>query len=258
MRILFVLLMIINFCSGSKVIIVGAGASGISAANHLQELGHDVLVLEGRNRIGGRVNTDYSLGYPIELGAQFIQGTEGNPVHKIALELGIELTEFDHKNHKLYSYQFTKEELEKSELEFNKIGEHFLDEFMKSQINNPKIILDNFLNEYILKNRISKLNEALVREYVLYHLAGTGTNIRDYSYLNNSEGITMGGHVLIMPGGYVKIFDSLAKSLNIKFEQIISEIKQENNKVKVKCKNNEEYEADYLVLTVPLGYLKKT
>ena len=42
---------------GHDVIVVGAGLSGLHAACILQEQGLDVLTLEGRNRIGGRVYT---------------------------------------------------------------------------------------------------------------------------------------------------------------------------------------------------------
>ena len=40
-----------------KVIVVGAGISGLRAASVLQRHGIDIVVLEGRDRIGGRINT---------------------------------------------------------------------------------------------------------------------------------------------------------------------------------------------------------
>ena len=39
------------------VIIIGAGLAGISAAKELQDAGYRVLVLEARERVGGRINT---------------------------------------------------------------------------------------------------------------------------------------------------------------------------------------------------------
>src|SRR3954469_7962281 len=58
-----------------SVIILGAGAAGLSAAHELSEARVEVLVLEARQRLGGRIYTaDNSHGAPVELGAEFIHG----------------------------------------------------------------------------------------------------------------------------------------------------------------------------------------
>ena len=44
--------------AGKKVIIVGAGISGAAAAHELAQHGFEVIVVEARNRIGGRMCTD--------------------------------------------------------------------------------------------------------------------------------------------------------------------------------------------------------
>ncbi len=58
------------------VIILGAGAAGLSAAIELTRAGLVVNVIEARNRIGGRIFTlrDPVCDAPIELGAEFIHG----------------------------------------------------------------------------------------------------------------------------------------------------------------------------------------
>lgn len=57
-------------------IVIGAGMSGLTCARELGDLGRDVLLLEARDRIGGRVHThhDPAANLPIELGAEFIHG----------------------------------------------------------------------------------------------------------------------------------------------------------------------------------------
>ncbi len=58
------------------MIVIGAGAAGISAALELNDAGLSVLILEARDRIGGRIHTlrDSKFGMPVELGAEFIHG----------------------------------------------------------------------------------------------------------------------------------------------------------------------------------------
>jgi monoamine oxidase len=56
-------------------IVIGAGAAGIAAAKTLRDAGKSVVVLEARNRIGGRTWTDETFAeFPVELGAEFIHG----------------------------------------------------------------------------------------------------------------------------------------------------------------------------------------
>jgi len=59
------------------VVVIGAGAAGLSAARALRAEGVDVVVLEARERIGGRIFThhDRATPVPIELGAEFIHGS---------------------------------------------------------------------------------------------------------------------------------------------------------------------------------------
>ncbi len=67
------------------VVIVGAGAAGLAAAADLSDAGHDVVVLEARDRIGGRIFTQRlaDLAVPVELGAEFVHG-EAEPIRRIA------------------------------------------------------------------------------------------------------------------------------------------------------------------------------
>jgi monoamine oxidase len=58
------------------VVIIGAGAAGLIAARDLAESGRSVLLLEARDRLGGRIWTRHEVdsAAPIELGAEFIHG----------------------------------------------------------------------------------------------------------------------------------------------------------------------------------------
>ncbi|MGV0801268.1 FAD-dependent oxidoreductase, partial [Mycolicibacterium elephantis] len=73
--------------ASADVVVVGAGFAGLTAARELTRLGHDVLVLEGRDRVGGRSMTATIAGVPVDLGATFVGPTQ-DAVVALARELG--------------------------------------------------------------------------------------------------------------------------------------------------------------------------
>lgn len=73
----------------TDVIVVGAGFAGLSAARELTKRGYQVLVLEGRDRVGGRSYTATVAGVPVDLGATFVGPTQ-DAVIALAAELGCE------------------------------------------------------------------------------------------------------------------------------------------------------------------------
>ena len=63
----------------TDVVVIGAGAAGLSAARALVDRGMRVRVLEATSRVGGRVLHDETLcGWPIELGPEFLHGELNN------------------------------------------------------------------------------------------------------------------------------------------------------------------------------------
>jgi len=72
-----------------RVIIVGAGFAGLAAANALRNAGVDCVVLEGRDRAGGRADTRMVGDTPVDLGASWIHEPEGNPMARLAAQAGV-------------------------------------------------------------------------------------------------------------------------------------------------------------------------
>ena len=76
------------------VIVIGAGAAGLAAARTLIDLGRKAIILEARDRIGGRAWTESaSLGAPIDRGCGWLHSADENPWRGIARDLGIAVLE---------------------------------------------------------------------------------------------------------------------------------------------------------------------
>lgn len=75
----------------AKVIVIGAGISGLAAAQQLQQFGMDVIVLEATDRVGGRIATFRKNSYFADLGAMVVTGIYGNPITVLSRQTGMEM-----------------------------------------------------------------------------------------------------------------------------------------------------------------------
>jgi monoamine oxidase len=78
------------------VIVIGAGWAGLTAANALRNAGIDHVVLEGRDRIGGRAHTVDLDGVPVDVGCSWIHDPIGNPLSTYAEQAGVAVRDADH------------------------------------------------------------------------------------------------------------------------------------------------------------------
>jgi monoamine oxidase len=69
--------------SDFEVVVVGGGAAGVAAARRLREAGVDALIVEARDRLGGRALSVEAGGYPIDLGCGWLHSADHNPWREI-------------------------------------------------------------------------------------------------------------------------------------------------------------------------------
>ena len=73
------------------IAIIGGGAAGVAAARRLHDAGRDCLLIEARDRLGGRSWTVTAAGHPIDLGCGWLHSAEGNEWARIAEARGFAL-----------------------------------------------------------------------------------------------------------------------------------------------------------------------
>lgn len=73
----------------SKIVVIGAGIAGLTAAYRLQKAGHEVVVLEATDHVGGRMITIHWNGWSIDPGAKFVTGDD-KYLLEMASELGLQ------------------------------------------------------------------------------------------------------------------------------------------------------------------------
>ncbi|KAF2344355.1 Amine oxidase [Trinorchestia longiramus] len=143
------------------VIVVGAGIAGLAAAQQLHSFGFQVIVLEARERVGGRIATFRKGPYVADLGAMVVTGLGGNPVNVLSKQINMELLRIRQKCPLFEangSSQVAKEKDEMVEREFNRLLEatSFLSHQLDfNYINNKPISLGEAL-EWVIKGSVSQ------------------------------------------------------------------------------------------------------
>merc|ERR1719309_1243800 len=108
-----------------KVVVIGAGIAGLAAAQQLRSFGMEVVVVEARDRVGGRIATFRKGPYIADLGAMVVTGLGGNPITVLSKQVNMELSKISQKC-PLYESNGTtvpKDKDEMVEREFNRLLE---------------------------------------------------------------------------------------------------------------------------------------
>lgn len=233
------------------IIIIGAGASGLMAANELSKKGLSVLVLEADSRIGGRIHTieDPEFPFPLELGAEFVHGN-------LPVTLGLL---------KEAGIRYVQDQDTMIKIKDNKWNttEDFIDGWdeMLEKMKSVKIdmSLRSFLDIYYKDAKFDNLKKEVIKFAEGFDLADV--NLVSMKYLLN-EWKHEHSEQFRIPGGYSQLPEYLARVCNERGCKILTGVKVE----KVEWKQNEVivntgagniYQARKVIITVPIGIIQK-
>ncbi|WP_080441433.1 flavin monoamine oxidase family protein [Burkholderia ubonensis] len=245
-------------------LVIGAGISGIAAARKLQAAGQKVVVLDGRDRIGGRIWTDRTWeDVPVDLGASWIHGVRFNPVARMVKEFKLPTVIYDtgtlSENTKVSRLYTVDGQLVSAAqlLQLSGDQEYVNDHLLKfAEKASSKLAAGTALLEVLSKSSMSETRRENVFELqnrVVEDNFGAGIN--EIAAWGLDEGANFGGHEVVFPQGYDQLVDRLSLGLDVRFDQTVTQIEYGGNRVRVHT-NRGALEADRVIVTLPLGVLK--
>lgn len=232
----------------ADVLVIGAGAAGLAAARELTKAGLRILVLEARDRLGGRIFTDQSAGFPIELGAEFIHGRSPDlfdPIKNSRLEIAQVAGELRRKRNGLW------DDAGDVMAEVNHL-------FERMPANEP----DQSFQEYIEKSRYSPDTRQLALNFAEgFHAADPRrVSVHWLIRTTQAEEEIDGEKSFRVAQGYDRVVNAIAdKSEPARCETLlntpVTEIRWRRGDVKIKS-GSAEFHAPLAVITLPLGVLE--
>ena len=247
-----------------QVIVIGAGAAGLATARSLQDAGYEVLILEARDRIGGRVNTDRSFtSHPVELGAEFIHGEnvitwDWVKRYKLKTLPAYEDSDryFMYFNGKRLSVEQWYENSDLEALNFINSEYSVLFELADVWMNAGKP--DTTAAALLSANNV-RFSPESYRLVDYSYSADYGANLQQlgvYGLLSATyEGD--GDRYFRLANGYSQLLRLFADGLDIRYSTPVTQIIWSSDRVQLQTQPNVTFTAKKLVITVPLALLQE-
>ncbi len=237
------------------ILVIGAGAAGLAAAQFLRNQRQNVIVLEARDRIGGRAYTDYEFAsFPVELGAEFIHG--GNvSTYDLARRQGLRLLPAMN-NERNYSI-FLNGELIAAPRWFlipriNLIDDGF---FPLAEVREGSGAADINLAG-LLQSRGIVLDDGLYRLVDNAIQAEYAATLDEQGAFGLLEFEDDGGGDHRIAEGYSRFFELYARGLDVRLSSVVESITWSSTGVRVVTQAGTQYEADHAIISVPLAILQ--
>ncbi|GAA1914647.1 FAD-dependent oxidoreductase [Microbacterium aoyamense] len=245
-------------------IVVGAGVSGLTAARLLARAGRRVVVVEARDRTGGRVHTDRTDGRVTDLGASWIHGIEDSAVHAATQAFGMRTVEFtvggyqpDSRPIAYYGpdgVRLTDAQAQTSIADIHAVDATLFDVVAESA---PDASYLDVTDEAVARQGWDAERAARVREYMQHRSEEQyGAWIADLA-AHGLDDDSIDGDEVVFPDGYDLLPTNLAQGLDVRLSHVVSRVAWSADGVVVTTDHGEFTGAD-AVVTVPVGVLQSS
>lgn len=234
-----------------KVIVVGAGIAGLSAARTLTRHGIEVIVIEARDRIGGRISTDRSLGVAVERGASWLHGLNGNPLAGLVRDQKLSTYFSDYDDYEVWLPGGERPEdweLEDAIDAFDSVLEKAADEADEG-------------SDLSLLEAIDQLDPGMLKDPLSGWMLSSeieddgGAPLSRISALQYGEDRSFDGPEALLPDGFGRVVEGLARGLDIRLGEPVRRISHGGYQVVVETAK-ERHSGTHVISTLPLGVLK--
>lgn len=241
-----------------RILVIGAGMAGLAAARKLQDAGKEVLVLEARDRIGGRIQTSPKWSdAKVDLGATWIHGDGvDNPVANFARQIGARLAStsydsgitFDTSGTKLSASELDRINALQSSMEAALTGAQNADTDLsvRDAVRNGLNYTNRPLTE---RNQI----DFLVNTTIEHEYSGEATRLSTYWYDSDES---YDGDDSLFLDGYRVLTDYLAQGLDIRLNEVVKAISYSSDSGATVVTNQHSFTAERVIVTLPLGVLQ--
>jgi polyamine oxidase len=246
-----------------RVVIVGAGIAGLAAASRLRRDGIDCVVLEARDRIGGRLHTIELAGVPVDLGGSWIHHPIGNPLaafcdeHGVARDAGDpipSLSAYDRvERRRLDSAETATYSVAQSEAFWESVSS-FLERL------GPGASGRDAIEAYVAERELTGAVARRVRQELLAEVEADAADTADNSSLQwlstdeDFEGDLFGD---LPRRGYRSVVSALADGLDIRCNTEVVAVDVDADGIRVVCADGSNEAGSHAIVSVPLGVLKK-
>ena len=235
------------------VVIIGAGISGLAAADCLSDAGREVLVVEARERSGGRIHSVYPdcSNVPIELGAEFIHGDRNE-----VWDIGAGCSDFQTTEVPDRHWEYRGGRLIEND--------HFWEdlESVMEKFEEPE--RDQSFNSFLRRTRgVPSRARSLARDYVEGFHAAEPDAIGVIALTKSEEASakTNGQRAFHVANGYSSLVQWMmerleSRGVRFQFNTVVRELKWKRHEVHVAAREW-SHTAAAAVITVPLGTLQQ-